>query len=308
MTVTETRAQLVPNRKSESTRPTWKERPSTLYNTVKGVVLVLFSISIIAPMLLVVSTSLADDEQLHKAGGFVLWPERPTFDAYITIFKGPLVIGSLGVSATITIVGTLIALFVTVTLAYATSRSTLLGRPVVMAALFTLLFAPGIIPSFLMIRQLGLLDTLWALILPGAFSAFNFIVVRSFFMNIPAELIESARIDGANDWQILWRIVLPLSKAVLAVVGLFYAVAFWNSFFNALLYINDHSLWPIQLLLRNFVVQGSGMADALGVSSTPPSTSIQMAVVVVALVPILLVYPFLQRHFTKGVLTGAVKG
>ncbi|MNI61476.1 L-arabinose transport system permease protein AraQ [compost metagenome] len=132
--------------------------------------------------------------------------------------------------------------------------------------------------------------------------------MRSFFMNIPGELIESARIDGANDWQILWRIVMPLSKAVIAVVGLFYAVGFWNSFFNALLYINDHSKWPIQLLLRNFVVQGSGAADQLGITTTPPPQSIQMAVVVVALVPILMVYPFLQKHFAKGVITGAVKG
>ncbi|NKR13769.1 ABC transporter permease, partial [Arthrobacter sp. M6] len=256
----------------------------------------------------VVSTSLADNEQLVKAGGFVLWPERPTLEAYATIFKGPMVLQSLGVSMLVTVVGTILALFVTITMAYATSRTVLFGRPVVLAVLLTLLFAPGLIPSFLMIRQLGLLDSLWSLILPGIFGAFNFVVMRSFFMNIPGELIESARIDGANDWQILWRIVMPLSKAVIAVVGLFYAVGFWNSFFNALLYINDHSKWPIQLLLRNFVVQGSGAADQLGITTSPPPQSIQMAVVVVALVPILMVYPFLQRHFAKGVITGAVKG
>ncbi|MFJ4263029.1 carbohydrate ABC transporter permease [Paenarthrobacter nicotinovorans] len=289
-------------------RPVWKEKPSALYQTVKAVVLIVFSLSILTPILLVVSTSLADTEQLVKAGGFVLWPERPTLEAYATIFKGPMVLQSLGVSILITAVGTILALFVTITMAYATSRPVLFGRPVILAVLFTLLFAPGLIPSFLMIRQLGLLDSLWSLILPGIFGAFNFVVMRSFFMNIPGELIESARIDGANDWQILWRIVMPLSKAVIAVVGLFYAVGFWNSFFNALLYINDHSKWPIQLLLRNFVVQGSGAADQLGITTTPPPQSIQMAVVVVALVPILMVYPFLQKHFAKGVITGAVKG
>ncbi|QQQ63597.1 carbohydrate ABC transporter permease [Paenarthrobacter ureafaciens] len=289
-------------------RPVWKEKPSALYQTVKAVVLVVFSVSILTPILLVVSTSLADNEQLVKAGGFVLWPERPTLEAYATIFKGPMVLQSLGVSMLVTVVGTILALFVTITMAYATSRTVLFGRPVVLAVLLTLLFAPGLIPSFLMIRQLGLLDSLWSLILPGIFGAFNFVVMRSFFMNIPGELIESARIDGANDWQILWRIVMPLSKAVIAVVGLFYAVGFWNSFFNALLYINDHSKWPIQLLLRNFVVQGSGAADQLGITTSPPPQSIQMAVVVVALVPILLVYPFLQKHFAKGVITGAVKG
>ncbi|MDI3195886.1 carbohydrate ABC transporter permease [Pseudarthrobacter sp. AL07] len=292
----------------DSKRPVWKEKPSLLYQSIKAVVLVLFSVSILAPMLLVVSTSLADNEQLVAAGGFVMWPERPTLEAYEIIFRGPLVLQSLGVSLFITVVGTLLALFVTITMAYATSRSVLFGRPVILAILFTLLFAPGLIPSFLMIRELGLLDSLWSLILPGAFGAFNFVVMRSFFMNIPGELIESARIDGASDWQILWKIVLPLSKAVVAVVGLFYAVGFWNSFFNALLYINDHSKWPIQLLLRNFVVQGSGAADQLGITTSPPPQSIQMAVVVVALVPILMVYPFLQKHFAKGVITGAVKG
>ncbi|MBB6403487.1 carbohydrate ABC transporter permease [Arthrobacter sp. AZCC_0090] len=289
-------------------RPVWKERPSPLYQTIKALVLIVFSVSILTPILLVVSTSLADNDQLMRAGGFVLWPERPTLDAYVTIFKGPMVIQSLGVSLFVTAIGTVLALFVTITMAYATSRTVLFGRPVILGVLFTLLFAPGLIPSFLMIRQLNLLDSLWSLILPGIFGAFNFVVMRSFFMNIPGELIESARIDGATDWQILWRIVMPLSKAVIAVVGLFYAVGFWNSFFNALLYINDHSKWPIQLLLRNFVVQGSGAADQLGITTAPPPQSIQMAVVVVALVPILMVYPFLQKHFAKGVITGAVKG
>jgi putative aldouronate transport system permease protein len=289
-------------------RPVWKERPSPLYQTIKALVLIVFSVSILTPILLVVSTSLADNDQLMRAGGFVLWPERPTLDAYVTIFKGPMVIQSLGVSLFVTAIGTVLALFVTITMAYATSRTVLFGRPVILGVLFTLLFAPGLIPSFLMIRQLSLLDSLWSLILPGIFAAFNFVVMRSFFMNIPGELIESARIDGATDWQILWRIVMPLSKAVIAVVGLFYAVGFWNSFFNALLYINDHSKWPIQLLLRNFVVQGSGAADQLGITTAPPPQSIQMAVVVVALVPILMVYPFLQKHFAKGVITGAVKG
>ncbi|MGO4436058.1 hypothetical protein AB4Y88_23075, partial [Paenarthrobacter sp. RAF9] len=168
-------------------RPVWKEKPSALYQTVKAVVLIVFSISILTPILLVVSTSLADTEQLVKAGGFVLWPERPTFEAYATIFKGPMVLQSLGVSMLITAVGTILALFVTITMAYATSRTVLFGRPVILAVLFTLLFAPGLIPSFLMIRQLGLLDSLWSLILPGIFGAFNFVVMRSFFMNIPGE-------------------------------------------------------------------------------------------------------------------------
>ncbi|RCS80102.1 carbohydrate ABC transporter permease, partial [Brachybacterium alimentarium] len=164
-------------------------------------------------------------------------------------------------------------------------------------------------PLYLMIKELHLLDSLWSLILPTAFAAFNFIVMRSFFMALPQELLEAARIDGASDFRILWQIVMPLSKAVIAVIGLFYAVAYWNAFFNAMLYINDQELWPIQLILRSYVIQGTSMtADQLGVQQTAAPQSIKMAVVVVALVPILLVYPFLQKYFSKGVITGAVKG
>ena len=289
-------------------RPAWKERPSPLYQTVKAVIVGLISLSILLPLLLVVSTSLADDKQLIAAGGYVLWPERPTIQAYQTIFSSAFMLRALGVSTFITAVGTLLALFVTVTMAYATSRSVLFSRPALLLVLFTLLFAPGLIPMFLMVKQLGLLNTVWSLILPGIFVAFNFVVMRSFFMGLPQELIESAKIDGASDFTILWRIVLPLSKAVVAVVGLFYAVGFWNAFFNALLYINDKTLYPVQLVLRNFVVQGGSLADQLGVATSPPPQSMQMAVVVVALVPILLIYPFIQKHFNKGVITGAIKG
>lgn len=295
----------VPN---ASARPAWKEPRSAGYQTVKGIILMLISASIIVPVLLVVSTSLADDKQIVAAGGYVLWPTHPTLIAYQTIFSGPFMIRALGVSAVITIVGTALALFVTITMAYATSRPILFGRPVLLAVLFTLLFAPGLIPMFLMVKQLGLLDSIWSLILPGVFGAFNFVVMRSFFMNIPSEIIEAARIDGASDFKILLKIVLPLSKAVVAVVGLFYAVGFWNAFFNALLYMNDQSKYPVQVILRNYVVQKGTMADQLGVATAPPPQSIQMAIVVIALVPILLAYPFIQKHFSKGVITGAVKG
>ncbi|MFC7485617.1 carbohydrate ABC transporter permease [Knoellia sp. CPCC 206453] len=293
----------------DSKRPVWKEKASPGLQTFKTLFLGLFAIAIIIPILVVVSTSLADDEQLVEAGGYVLWPTHPSLAAYKALLTGPLMFRALGVSLFVTVVGTLIALFVTITMAYATSRKVLFGRPVIIGVLFTLLFAPGLIPSFLMLRQLGLLDSVWSLILPGVFAAFNFVVMRAFFMNIPRELIESAEMDGASDWQILWKIVLPLSKAVVAVVGLFYAVGFWNSFFNALLYINDQNLWPVQIILRNYVIQGSQVAaDQLGVGVSAPPQSLKMAVVVIALVPICLLYPFLQRHFTKGVITGAVKG
>jgi ABC-type glycerol-3-phosphate transport system permease component len=264
---------------------------------------------IVVPILVVVSTSLASDQDIIDAGGYVLWPSHPTLKAYQTLFSGGLMGRAIMVSVFVTVVGTAIALAVTIALAYATSRPVLFGRPVLLMVLFTLLFAPGIIPMFLVVKQLGLLDSLWSLILPGALGAFNFVVLRTFFMNVPGELLESARIDGASDFTILRQIIMPLSKAVIAVVGLFYAVGFWNAFFNALLYLNDTSKWPVQVILRTYVLQGKSLsADQLGVEPLPQPQSLQMAVVVVALVPIALVYPFLQRHFTKGVITGAVKG
>ncbi|TCO44002.1 multiple sugar transport system permease protein/putative aldouronate transport system permease protein [Kribbella antiqua] len=290
-------------------RPIWKERPSFGYQSVKAVVLGGFALVIVVPIMVVISTSLASDQDIIDAGGYVLWPSHPTVKAYQTLFSGGLMGRAILVSVFVTVVGTAIALAVTIALAYATSRPVLFGRPVLLMVLFTLLFAPGIIPMFLVVKQLGLIDSLWSLILPGALGAFNFVVLRTFFMNVPAELLESARIDGASDITILRRVVMPLSKAVIAVVGLFYAVGFWNAFFNALLYLNDTSKWPVQVILRTYVLQGKSLsADQLGVEPLPQPQSLQMAVVVVALVPIALVYPFLQRHFTKGVITGAVKG
>jgi ABC-type glycerol-3-phosphate transport system permease component len=290
-------------------RPVWKENPSPGYQAIKAVILGGFALAIIVPIIVVISTSLASDRDIIKAGGYVLWPSHPTFKAYQTLFSGGLMGRAILVSVFVTVVGTAIALAVTIALAYATSRPVLFGRPVLLMVLFTLLFAPGIIPMFLVVKQLGLLDSLWSLILPGALGAFNFVVLRTFFMNVPGELLESARIDGASDFTILRRIVLPLSKAVVAVVGLFYAVGFWNAFFNALLYLNDTSKWPVQVILRTYVLQGKSLsADQLGVHPPSQPQSLQMAVVVVALVPIAMVYPFLQRHFTKGVITGAVKG
>src|SRR5262249_55369708 len=194
-------------------------------------------------------------------------------------------------------------------MAYGLSRKIVGGKIILIIALTTLLFTPGIIPNYLAVKQYGLLNTYASLILPVLVSAFNLVVLRQFFMGIPQELIDSAKIDGANDWDVLVKIVLPLSKAVVAVVALFIAVAYWNDFFRALLYLNDSSMWPLQLVLRLYVVQGAPLPTAGEVlENAPPLQSIQMAVVVVALIPILLVYPFLQRYFTRGVLSGAIKG
>jgi multiple sugar transport system permease protein/putative aldouronate transport system permease protein len=283
-----------------------------LGKSTKAVVLTVVCALIVVPFVGILSTSIASRKQVTDAGGFVLFPKSVTFSAYHAIFAGGVVTRALVVSVLITCVGTVISLGCTVLLGYALSRPGTFGhKPMLMVVLFSLLFAPGIIPSYLVVTDLGLVDSYWSLILPVLVNAFNVIVVRAFFMELPQELMESARIDGAGDTKILLRIVLPLSKAVLAVIGLFYAVSYWNAFFNAMLYINDTSKWPLQLVLRTYVVNNTQLGvDQLGANgqALPPQQSIQMAMLVISVVPILLVYPFLQRHFAKGVLVGAVKG
>jgi ABC-type glycerol-3-phosphate transport system permease component len=287
----------------------WVERPSRHGQIVKVVVLAVVVIAVVYPFWSIIATSLSSEEELRKAGGFVTVPRSPTLAAYEEIFRGNIVMRAMRVSIGITVIGTFLSVVTTIAMAYALSRRTFFGRPVFLIVLLTLFFSPGIIPMYLTVRQLNLLDTYQALVLPVLVSAFNLIVMRQFFMGIPADLTDSAKIDGAGDLAILFRIVLPLSKPVIAVVTLFYAVAFWNSFFSAVLYLTDFQKWPIQVVLRQYVLQGSLLRDqAIATENPPPEAAVQMAVVVVATIPILLVYPFVQRFFTTGVLKGAIKG
>jgi len=293
-------------------RPAWMEAESTFEKIANAVALIVIGILVVYQFITVVATSLATQEEITRNGGLIiLWPKEPSLGAYRTIFAGGVVTRATMVSIGITTVGTVLSLVTTTAMAYALSRPIIFGRAILMMVLFTLLFAPGIIPNYLVVKQLGLLNTYAALILPVMISAFNLVVMRQFFMGIPQELIDSARIDGANDFKILTHIVLPLSGAVIAVVALFYAVAYWNAFFNAMLYLNNNSMWPLQLVLRNYVVQAAplpGSASPGDETGLPPAEAMHMAVLVVALVPILLLYPFLQRYFTRGVLSGAIKG
>lgn len=280
-------------------------------NALKVAVLMIACALVIMPFLTVVSTSLADQKQITAAGGFVVWPDNPQLTAYEAILAGGVVTRAMMVSVGITVVGTLLSLVSTASFAYALSRpGSFAHKPMLMIVLLSLLFGPGMIPTYLTIKAIGLLDSWWALILPTMVSGFSVIVMRAFFMNLPQDLLDSAKIDGANEVQVLRRIVAPLSKAVLAVIGLFYAVGYWNAWFNALLYIDDQAKWPLTLVLRTYVVKetalGQAELDASGV--LPPAQSLQMAILVLSLVPIVIVYPFLQRHFAKGVLIGAIKG
>ncbi|MET9658848.1 carbohydrate ABC transporter permease [Streptomyces sp. NPDC006510] len=285
------------------------ERPTRVGQIAKAVAIVVVVLAVAYPLVGVIGTSFASQTDIIKSSGLVLWPDHPTLDAYRTIFTGGVVTRALIVSLGITVFGTLASLLVTVGMAYGLSRREVTGsRFILMTALFTMLFNAGIIPNFLLVKGLGLYDTYAALVMPTLVSAFNLVVLRSFFMNLPEELYDAAKVDGAGDFRILVRIVLPLSKAVLAVISLFYAVTYWNAFFNSLLYLNDSDKWPLPMVLRTYVLQGQSLNAASAGEVLAPQQAVQMAVLVIAVVPILCVYPFLQRYFTKGVLTGAVKG
>jgi putative aldouronate transport system permease protein len=297
-----------------TSRPIWDERPSLIGRLTKGLLLTLIVVSVLFPIYMVVLTSLSTQDTVTRAGGLVSIPGELSLGAYKELFSGGVVTRAVMVSLGITSVGTAISLCVTVLAAYGLSRTgSLFHRPLLFMILLTFLFGPGIIPNYLLVSSLGLIDSYWSLILPSAVTAFNLVVMRAFFMNIPGELTDSARIDGAGEFLILRRIVLPMSKGVVAVIGMFYAVGYWNSFFNAVLYLNDSAKWPLQVVLRQYVLQGQALvvgqtSDTIAGEALPPSLAIQMSIVTLALIPVLFIYPFVQRHFTKGVIIGAVKG
>src|SRR5216683_6330031 len=288
----------------------WMERSGLTARAIKIAALVAIITVMLFPFIYVMSVSLSSDRDLQGAN-VALIPLHPTLAAYSTILQAGVVTSSLEVSIGITAIGTLVCMVMTTTMAYGLSRTSHVPgtKFVLILVLATLLFNAGIIPNYLLVRYLGLLNTYPSLIVPGLISAFNLVVLRQFFMNIPADLVDAAMMDGANPWQVFWHIILPLSKAVLAVVALFYGVALWSDYFNALLYINNTAMWPIPLVLRLYVLQGQALSGAVQVGQPlPPATTVQMAVVILATLPILVVYPFLQRYFTQGVLAGAIKG
>jgi putative aldouronate transport system permease protein len=298
------------SRRRRVVRPAWQEAPHPLTSAGKAVAIVVVLALVFIPFLVVVSTSLANPADVVANGGWVIWPEHPSFAAYSEILSGGVVGRATLVSVGVTVVGTALSLAATVLLAYALSRPGVFGgKPVMLLVLFTFLFPPGIIPAYLVVKETGLLNSYAALIAPVLVNTFNLVVMRGFFQSLPAELYEAARIDGASELMMLRRITIPLSRAVLAVVGLFYAVSYWNSWFNALIYINHADRWPLQLVLRTYVLGGGQLADpsAADASVLAAPQTVRMAVVVLATIPIVLVYPFLQRFFVKGVLSGAIK-
>jgi multiple sugar transport system permease protein/putative aldouronate transport system permease protein len=299
-----------------ATRPVWEEPLGPAGKAGKAVTLFLVVAVILVPLYSIVLTSFSTQAAINEAGGLVTVPTELTVEAYRQIFTNQLVTHSLLVSLVITAVGTVLSMAVTILCAYGLSRSgSFAHRGILMFLVVTMFFSGGLIPSFLVVTALGGYGEYWTMILPGAVSVFNVLVMRGFFSSTAPELIDAARMDGAGEWRILWSVVLPTSRAVTAVITLFYAVGYWNSFFNALLYLPDNGKWPLQMILYTYTLQGSAMPGG-GVTGTGQyaghqqiaQLSLQMAVVTLTLIPIVVAYPFVQRHFTKGMLTGAIKG
>lgn len=273
------------------------------------VLLLLFTLLCLLPFINILASSFATSGELSTRP-FILIPKTFTLDAYRYILSTPTIFKAIGISLFVTTVGTFISMVATSFMAYALSRKYLHGRKFFnFIIVFTMLFSGGMIPSFILIKSLGLIDSLWALILPSIVSAYNMIIMRNFFQGIPDSLEESAKMDGCTDWGVFLRIILPLSLPSIATISLFYAVEYWNTYQPALLYINDSSKWPIQVLLRQIVIVSSGMnADASTVDIVPPAQSVKMAVIIIATLPMLIIYPFIQKYFVKGAMVGSVKG
>lgn len=283
------------------------------FNVFNIVFLAIVALLVIYPLFFVLSASLSNPQYV-LSGELWLWPKEFTLDAYEKVFKNEDIISGFVNTLKYTVFGTILNVIMTILAAYPLSRRDLKGRGFIMAFIvFTMFFSGGLIPTYLLIRDLGMLNTFWVMVIPNAVAVWNIIIMRTFFQSIPHELEESAMIDGAGNFKILWSIVLPLSFPVIAVMILFYSVGHWNSYFQALIYLQDQDKFPLQLILRQILIQGQtdDMIKATSESFLAQQLSVEglkYAVLIVANLPMLMLYPFLQRYFVKGVMIGSLKG
>ena len=280
-----------------------------IFDVFNYIFLVIFTLIMVLPLVYVITGSFTSDAEL-AVKRIVFIPAEPTLESYRYILSSGIIFKSFLNSILITVVGTAINIILTVTTAYPLSRNIFGRRFLMKIIVFTMLFSGGMVPSYLLAKSLHLLNTYWSIWLPGAISAYNLILIRSFFIDLPEEILDAAKIDGCSEMRILINIVIPLSLPALSAVGMFYLVGNWNAYFNALMYIDDMNMWPLQVWLRQIVILSQTGIDPNAVAGSfvmPPETS-KLAVVCIAVVPILCVYPFLQKNFTKGVMLGSVKG
>jgi putative aldouronate transport system permease protein len=283
-----------------------------IFNVFNIMVLAVIGILCFFPIYYVFIVSFTDPSEYYK-GGAILFPTVWSLKSYEFLLSTKAFIRAIGVSSLLATGGTACSLLVTAALSYAISRKRMQGRKILMLMiLLTTLFSPGMIPHYLLVKELGLINSIWALIIPGLTSAWYVLLMKGFFDSIPQSLEEAASIDGCSDFGIWLRIILPLSLPAMAAFGLFYAVHYWNTYFSAVMYLNDVKKWPLQVLLQNMLVDpstagGGDMAQQMLSEQRIPPETLKMAAVVIATVPIMLVYPFLQKHFAKGAMVGSVK-
>jgi putative aldouronate transport system permease protein len=294
--------------KAQSSHKRFNTRAGRAFDVLNVVLLTGVGLLAVLPFVYVLAGSFATELEITTRP-FFLWPHDFTTTSYESILSSDVILRAFITTVVVTVVGTLIQLGLTVLLAYPLSKVDLPWRRTVLSlVVFTMVFSAGMIPTFLVVKDLGLLDTYWALILPAAINPFSLIIIKNFFQQLPAELEESAKIDGANELQVLRHVVIPLSKPVLATFALFYAVGIWNDYLSPLLYLSDTGKWTLQMILRQVTAAASLSADELNSDVPPPAQGIKFAVVIIATIPVLLAYPFLQKHFAKGMLIGSVKG
>lgn len=283
-----------------------------LFDLSNTVLLLLLSLLTLYPFLYVLISSLSDPAWIVKHRGLLWYPKGFNWEAYVMVFKNPSIITGYLNTLLYVAAGTTLNILMTSLGAYGLSRQSVMWKnPIMFMIVFTMFFSGGLIPTYLLVNDLGLVNTRWALIIPSAMSAYNLIIMRTAFQGVPVSLEESAKLDGANDFTVLFRLILPLSMPVVAVMILFYGVAHWNSWFSALIYLRTRDLYPLQLILREILITNStdSMMTAVGGNDKMSiGETIKYATIIVATVPILLLYPFLQKFFVKGVMIGAIKG
>lgn len=284
-----------------------KSKDDTVFEIVVLLVILSVGLLCLVPILYVVSVSVTPIEEKMRAGGFLLIPRKVTFDAYKSVLSGKSFFPALWISVKLTIIGTALNLVATLLFAYPLSRKNLPGRNVIMKfVVFTMVFSAGMIPTYLVVKQVNLLNSFWSMIIPELISVYNLIIMKSFFEGLPEELFESARLDGAPEMTVLFHIVLPLSLPIIMTISLYYAVEHWNTYLQAVLYVSKNALQPLQVVLRR-LLRSATSAD-MNADEIIPTETLQMAMVVLATLPIVVIYPFIQKYFVKGTLAGAVKG
>ncbi len=282
-----------------------KSKNDIVFNCVVYFIIALVGLVCLVPVLFVISASFTPYSELLKHGGFVLIPSKITTIAYTEILADGALYNAMGVTVRLTIVGTACNLIVTLLLAYALSRHDVpLTGFFMRIIMFCMLFSAGTVPTYLVVRKMGLIDTFWAMIVPGLVSVYNLVIMKSFFEGLPEELFEAARIDGASETRVLINLVLPLSLPIVMTIGMYYAVDHWNTYMAAVLYIMDEDLKPLQVILRRLLDKAKNQDDV----EFLPNETLKMAAVCFATAPIIVVYPFIQKYFVKGTLAGAVKG